>query len=94
MHGGLAGATGAVTVFRRGTGAGLCANKTDDLKLYPGDEVLVETGGGGGYGLPTERPVEDVVRDVRRGYVSAESARRDFGISIAADGTGTRRTEH
>ncbi|HUZ75327.1 MAG TPA: hydantoinase B/oxoprolinase family protein [Stellaceae bacterium] len=90
VQGGMAGATGAVTVFHHGANEGLPANKTDDLKLRPGDQVLVETGGGGGYGPPTERPVEDVVRDVRRGYVSAESALQDYGVRMAADGSGTR----
>ena len=51
-------------------------------KAYPlnaGDLIIVETGGGGGYGPPTERPRESVERDLMRGYVSAEAAARDYG---------------
>jgi len=88
--GGGAGATGRVRVIREGANAPFDANKTDDFELRPGDVVLVETGGGGGYGSPSERPVADVVRDVRRGYVSRESALADYGVETLPDGTGRR----
>jgi N-methylhydantoinase B len=86
--GGMAGATGRVTVIRNGES--IPANKTDELKLFPGDLVLVETGGGGGYGAPTERPIEEVVQDVRRGLVSRECAERDYGVRFRQDGTASR----
>ncbi|MEU6715805.1 hydantoinase B/oxoprolinase family protein [Nonomuraea sp. NPDC046802] len=47
------------------------------------DEVLVNnTGGGGGYGDPFQREPHRVAADVRNGYVSAEAAERDYGVSI------------
>jgi len=49
-------------------------------QLMPGDEVVMEAAGGGGYGNPLERPPEWVVEDVVQGYVSVESARRDYGV--------------
>lgn len=51
--------------------------------LSPGDTI---TGGGGGWGDPRLRPVADVLRDVREGYVSAASAQRDYGVILSADG--------
>ena len=48
------------------------------------------TGGGGGYGSPQKRPIELVQRDVMRGFVSRESARADYGVSIEADGRAYR----
>jgi N-methylhydantoinase B len=36
--------------------------------------------GGGGYGDPHRRDPNAVHEDVRGGYVSAEAARRDYGI--------------
>jgi len=48
--------------------------------LEPGDEIIVETGGGGGYGPPSERPRELVERDLRRGYVSVDAAEQEYGI--------------
>ncbi|MFC4011353.1 hydantoinase B/oxoprolinase family protein [Nonomuraea purpurea] len=47
------------------------------------DEVLVNnTGGGGGYGDPFRREPRRVAADVRNGYVSAEAAERDYGVSV------------
>jgi len=47
------------------------------------DEVLVNnTGGGGGWGNPFDRDPELVLADVREGYVSADAARRDYGVAI------------
>lgn len=39
-------------------------------------------GGGGGFGHPYERPAELVAREVKYGYVSAESALNDYGVVI------------
>ncbi|MBI4319763.1 MAG: hydantoinase B/oxoprolinase family protein [Chloroflexi bacterium] len=50
--------------------------------LVPGDELLRQAAGGGGYGDPLEREVEAVSRDVLNGYVSVESARRDYGTVV------------
>jgi N-methylhydantoinase B len=38
--------------------------------------------GGGGFGSPYERASELVARDVREGYVSLESAARDYRVVI------------
>jgi N-methylhydantoinase B/oxoprolinase/acetone carboxylase alpha subunit len=45
--------------------------KSKGFRLEPGDMIIVETDGGGGYGSPCERPRELVEHDVLRGYVSA-----------------------
>lgn len=50
--------------------------------LKAGDVVSLCTPGGGGYGDPKERDPEQVRRDVRDGKVSAEAARRDYGIEV------------
>jgi N-methylhydantoinase B len=57
--------------------------------LYPGAQVLMPgqtltllDAGGGGFGDPLTRRVEEVVADVRAGYVSAEAARRDYGVEV------------
>jgi N-methylhydantoinase B len=39
-------------------------------------------GGGGGYGDPRERPVEQVVADVLDGVLSADAAREDYGVVV------------
>jgi N-methylhydantoinase B len=47
--------------------------------LHPGDRLVVETAGGGGYGEPGQRPASRLADDVRNGKVSADAARRLYG---------------
>ena len=61
-------------------------SKMDGLSIHRGERLLLETPGGGGYGVARQRPVADVQRDVRLGYVSAEAARRDYGVAITPAG--------
>ncbi|MCW5770128.1 MAG: hydantoinase B/oxoprolinase family protein [Rhodospirillaceae bacterium] len=41
-----------------------------------------KAGGGGGYGDPLRRPAETVAAEVRDGFISAEAARRDYGVVV------------
>jgi len=56
--------------------------KATQHPIAAGEVVRLMTGGGGGWGPPSERDSEAVRRDVREGYVSAEAARRDYGLAI------------
>jgi len=47
-----------------------------------GAQAIVRTGGGGGWGDPLERDPEIVRRDVIEELVSAEAARRDYGVVL------------
>ena len=47
--------------------------------------IRIRTTGGGGWGDPLERPVEEVERDLRWGKVSFDGAREDYGV--VASGT-------
>jgi N-methylhydantoinase B len=42
----------------------------------------VFTGGGGGWGSPLERPVDAVMADVKRGYVSVAVAADVYGVAL------------
>jgi N-methylhydantoinase B len=53
-------------------------------QLAPGDVVVIDVAGGGGYGDPLERDPELVQEDVVQGYVTAERAREDYGVVIDA----------
>ncbi len=51
-------------------------------QLNPGDVVIMDAAGGGGYGDPLEREMELVESDVIEGYVSIESSGEDYGVVI------------
>ena len=57
-----------------------------DHALEAGDQVIIKTGGGGGYGPAHERDPERVRRDVDSGYVTLEAARKEYGVEIDANG--------
>ena len=50
--------------------------------LKTGDAFRLRSGGGGGYGSPLERPAEQVLEDVRQGYVSLKAAAELYGVMI------------
>jgi N-methylhydantoinase B len=51
-------------------------------QLKAEDAFRISSGGGGGYGLPLERPAEAVCEDVRQGYVSANAAAELYGVVV------------
>lgn len=51
-------------------------------QMIKGEVMVNNSGGGGGWGNPYERDPRDVLEDVRGGYVSPESARRDYGVVV------------
>ncbi|MEQ6249429.1 hydantoinase B/oxoprolinase family protein [Sulfitobacter sp. HNIBRBA3233] len=59
---------------------------TDVINLGPGDVFNLTSGGGAGWGDPFTRDADLVVRDVLRGSISAEAARRDYGVVVDAAG--------
>ncbi|MGN7828005.1 hydantoinase B/oxoprolinase family protein [Agrobacterium radiobacter] len=58
---------------------------TDIVHCGPGDVIRVIGPGAGGYGDPFTRPQQAVLRDVRRGAVSAENAARHYGVVLIGD---------
>jgi N-methylhydantoinase B len=50
-----------------------------------GSEVIVRTGGGGGWGDPLERDVKAVCADVREDFVSRQAAGEDYGVVLRDD---------
>jgi N-methylhydantoinase B len=58
--------------------------------LRHGDVVSFRLAGAGGYGDPAGRDPARIADDVADGYVTAEGAARDYGASVAPDGTVRR----
>lgn len=71
--------------------------KVTNFGLKTGDILSMRSGGGGGYGLPSQRDPLRVLEDVVDGYVSIESARAEYrcvirknGNSYVIDSAGTK----
>lgn len=79
--GGLPGRPGRFTV-RKANGNEREVGKERGIPLEAGDVVVVETGGGGGYGLPAERSAVLIADDVAAGYVTPAAACSDYGQPI------------
>jgi N-methylhydantoinase B len=64
-------------------------------RMKPGDVVVIDVAGGGGFGDPLDRDPEMVQEDVIQGYVSLEKAKEDYGVVIdtATLMVGTAATE-
>lgn len=99
LFGGLAGVPNRV-VLNPGTSRERIIQKVTGLPLEAGDIVSAETGGGGGYGFPADRDPQNVLRDIRDGYVSTEAAARLYGVvlkegvqEVDAEATHRRRME-
>ncbi len=60
--------------------------------LKRGDILRIETGGGGGYGHPHDRPPAEVLEDVLGGFVSREAAERLYGVAIDGHAIDETRT--
>jgi len=56
-----------------------------DVRMPPGGIIHFDRSGGGGWGDPLDRPVEEVLEDVRNEYVTVQGAFADYGVVIVAD---------
>ena len=81
VAGGRDGATGRVTLYRAAKGSPEVVYK-GEYDLEPGDNVMVESGGGGGFGDPAERTPALLQKDIEFGYVSTTAARDDYARKI------------
>jgi len=70
VFGGADGLPYRITLERGGTRRDVKGKET--VRLEPGDVVLIETAGGGGYGDPARRPDDLAARDRLEGYTAEE----------------------
>ena len=86
LAGGKEGAAGAFyRVATDGTVTKM-GHKTTSFPLKKGDVIRVTTPGAGGYGDPMKRDPEKVLKDVREKKVSAEAAKKEYGVVVVSDG--------
>lgn len=79
LLGGLDGTLGRCEVLRDGKVFQI--KSKDGLTLKKGDIMTLITAGGGGYGPPEKRDPASVKNDIAQGYLTAETARRIYGVT-------------
>ena len=83
LEGGLAASGNGVALHLKGEWKDDLPNaKVLAVNLEEGDGYCVRSGGGGGFGVPRDRPAEAVLEDVRQGYVSFGAAAGLYGVVI------------
>ena len=89
LFGGGKGARGGIFVKKRGDNrfrtfseafGTVSDSKFTRVVLKEGDEVMIRSPGGGGYGSPGERRREAIEHDIQQGWVSREAARKAYGV--------------
>jgi len=85
VNGGTTGGRSTKKLVRANGKEELLPAKIDHVKVESGDILYFNTWGGGGWGDPFKRPAEKVAKDVERGLVTKEGAKR-YGVVLGADG--------
>lgn len=82
VKGGRAGHPFQVVIDPGGPHERVMGGLVDAEPVRAGEVIRIRTTGGGGWGDPLERPVAEVLRDVRWGKVSRAAARADYGVPV------------
>ena len=85
VKGGMGGGAGRIVVNPGTADERELRPMSEGNRLKKGDLVRIMTSGGGGWGSPLERAAEQVRDDVLDGFISAESAARDYGVVLTDD---------
>jgi N-methylhydantoinase B len=93
VDGGKPGSVNEIRILRA-DGTEEAAGKYARLRVGKGEVIRLVTGTGGGWGDPFERPVREVVDDVRNGYLTVEGARRQYGVDVDAETLEAREVGH
>ncbi|HEY5349528.1 MAG TPA: hydantoinase B/oxoprolinase family protein [Candidatus Lustribacter sp.] len=80
LAGGFVGGLGSCIVRSRSGDVRSLPSRVSGVVLQRHDIVQIEKAGGGGLGSPAARRFDAIVRDVRDGYVSRQSAIEDYAV--------------
>ena len=73
-------------VIKTTQGEKIQPSKVTDYEVAAGEIISLQTGGGGGFGPPYERPLEMVLEDYEDGLVSEKQAEEAYGVIFDTEG--------
>jgi N-methylhydantoinase B/oxoprolinase/acetone carboxylase alpha subunit len=91
LFGGGSAGTSAILVKRKGDDrfrtfqeafGTISPAKFANCVVRGGDQIILRSPGGGGYGPGEERDLEDVLRDVEQGFVSTSAAETEYRVAV------------
>ena len=84
LRGGQPGRTGGYAIRRTSGRVDRLPGKSMNVRMAPGDALIMRTTGGGGVGSPKRRSAKAVEADLRGGLVTSRRVRRDYAGTGAA----------
>ena len=84
LNGGNPGSLGRNWI-ERSNGTKQQMTGTDKADVSPGDKIIIETPGGGGFGKSAERDPASIQKDIDNGYISAAAAEKEYGYKATRD---------
>jgi N-methylhydantoinase B len=81
LQGAKTGSLNGVSILRR-DGSVEKHEMCTALRVAKGELIRLTTASGGGCGDPLQRPREQVLRDLKNGFITEQQARRDYGLVI------------
>jgi N-methylhydantoinase B len=86
LAGGAPGGRGSIVLNPTAPDERALPSKVWGFRLAAGDRVSMVTPGAGGWGPPTDRPIDDVITDVEDGIIRPERAAADYPQAASALG--------
>ena len=83
LAGGKPGGASMAWLISDGKKVGL-PQKITGKQLKRGDRLIIRTPGGGGYGKPSQRKIEQIKNDIKLGFISMKKAKKVYGFKGAA----------
>lgn len=82
LKGGGSGSLNKIELIYPDGSRHLALSKDMIEQVPPGTEYVQEAGGGGGFGSPLLRPIEQIQQEVRDGIISPEAAKEMYGVVL------------